>query len=89
MKKKVTKSAKKTSSSSKSLASKAKASGIPLATLKKVYARGLAAWRQGHRPGVAPNQWAAARTNSFITGVGGARKADADLYKKIKKKKNK
>jgi hypothetical protein len=85
MKKKPT--TKKTSPSSKSLAAKAKASGIPLGTLKKVYARGLAAWRQGHRPGVAPAQWAHARTNSFITGVGGARKADADLYKKAKKKK--
>jgi hypothetical protein len=38
----------KTSKSSKSLSSKAKASGIPLSTLRKVYQRGLAAWAQGH-----------------------------------------
>jgi hypothetical protein len=80
-------STKKAAPSSKSLAAKAKASGIPLSTLKKVYARGLAAWRQGHRPGVAPAQWANGRVNSYITGVGGARKADADLARKTKKKK--
>ena len=28
--------------------------------------------------------WATGRVNSFITGVGGARKADADLWKKAK-----
>ena len=51
--------------------------------LKKVYDRGMAAWRTGHRPGTTPQQWAFARVNSFITG-GGARKSDADLWKKRK-----
>jgi hypothetical protein len=81
--------AKKPSKADKSLAAKAKASGIPLATLKKVYARGMAAWKSGHRPGVAPAQWSHGRVNSFISGVGGARKADADLYKKAKASKKK
>jgi hypothetical protein len=31
--------------------------------------------------------WAMGRVNSFISGKGGARKADADLLKKRKKKK--
>jgi hypothetical protein len=31
--------------------------------------------------------WAMGRVNSFISGKGGARKADADLLKKGKKKK--
>ena len=63
------------------LKKKAEKSGIPLGVLRKVYERGMAAWRSGHRPGVAPQQWAHARVSSFLTGEGGARKADADLWK--------
>jgi len=73
----------------KGLAGKAKASGIPLSILKKVFAKGMAAWRSGHRPGVAPQQWAMGRVNSFITGSGGARKADADLWAQAQKAKGK
>ena len=54
--------------------------------LKKVYDRGMAAWRTGHRPGTTPQQWAFARVNSFITG-GGARKSDNDLWQRHKGKK--
>lgn len=68
------------------LPEKSKKSGISLGTLKKVYERGMAAWRSGHRPGTSPQQWAMARVNSFITGKGGARKADADLTSKKKGK---
>lgn len=67
------------------LKAKAKSSGISLGILREVYNRGMAAWRSGHRPGVAPQQWALGRVNSFITGVGKARKADADLWVKHKK----
>lgn len=67
------------------LKAKAKSSGISLGILKEVYNRGMAAWRSGHRPGVAPQQWALGRVNSFITGVGKARKADSDLWVKHKK----
>lgn len=70
----------------KALKAKAKSTGKSLATLKAVYRRGLAAWKSGHRPGVPQHQWAMGRVNSFVTGKGGARKADADLYKKSKKK---
>jgi hypothetical protein len=76
---------------SKALINKARKSGISARTLKKVYNRGKAAWNSGHRPGVAQEQWAMGRVNSFITGVGGARKADKDLWKnkkKIKKRRN-
>jgi hypothetical protein len=69
------------------LRGKAKASGISLSILREVYNRGMAAWRSGHRPGVAPQQWALGRVNSFVTGVGKARKADADLWEKHKKTK--
>lgn len=75
------------SSVDKSLTKKAKLSGIPKSILRQVYARGAHAWKSGHRPGVPQQQWAAGRVNSFITGKGGARKADADLYKKVKKSK--
>jgi len=71
----------------KALANKAKASGISKSILKRVYSKGAAAWKSGHRPGVSQQQWAMGRVNSFITGSGGARKADADLWAKAKKSK--
>lgn len=79
----------KQSNIDKTLKNKAKASGISVTILKKVYSRGMQAWNAGHRPGVSQHQWGMGRVNSFITGVGGARKADADLWKKVKDKKKK
>ena len=67
-----------------SLRKKSKASGIPMGILRKVFAKGMQAWNAGHRPGVAQHQWGMGRVNSFITGSGGARKADADLWTKAK-----
>ena len=49
-----------------SFADKSKASGISTGTLKKVYQRGVAAWKTGHRPGTTPTQWGHARVNAFI-----------------------
>ena len=68
------------------LVKKSEKSGIAYGILKTVYDRGMAAWRTGHRPGTTPQQWAFARVNSFLTG-GGARKSDADQWKKAKKSK--
>lgn len=48
------------------LAAKASKSGISVGTLKKVYDRGVAAWKTGHRPGTTPQQWGMARVNAFI-----------------------
>jgi hypothetical protein len=76
----------------KSLRKKSKASGIPVGILRKVYSRGSAAWNAGHRPGTPQQAWAMGRVNSFITGAGGARKADSDLWSKAsaaKKRKRK
>lgn len=73
----------------KALANKAKATGISKTTLKGVYEKGLAAWKRGHRPGASQHQWAMARVNSFVTGKGGARKADKGLWKKASKEKKK
>jgi hypothetical protein len=51
-----------------SLSAKSKISGVPLSILKKVYNRGLAAWRGGsHRPGASQHQWGVSRVNSFLT----------------------
>lgn len=49
-----------------SFADKSKKSGISVGTLKKVYNRGVAAWKTGHRPGTTPQQWGHARVNAFI-----------------------
>jgi hypothetical protein len=73
----------------KALANKAKSTGISKTILKSVYAKGLGAWKTGHRPGAGQHQWAMARVNSFVTGKGGARKADAKLWKRAQKSKNK
>jgi hypothetical protein len=67
------------------LEKKAVYSGIPVVILRQVYNRGMKAWNTGHRPGVAQHQWAMGRVNSFVTGVGGSRKADADLWEKAKR----
>ena len=56
-----------TEKSMEALKKKASKSGISYGTLKKVYNRGVAAWRTGHRPGTTPQQWGYARVNAFIT----------------------
>ena len=72
------------------LKKKAAKSGISYGTLKKVYNRGMAAWRTGHRPGTTPQQWGMARVNSYITkGKGTYYGADSDLSGKGKKKEKK
>lgn len=69
------------------LRKKSEKSGIPYGTLKKVYDRGMAAWKTGHRPGATQQQWGFARVNSFITkGKGTWGGADKDLAKGVKKK---
>jgi len=69
------------------LKNKAEKSGMPYGILKKVYDRGMAAWRGGHRPGASQQQWAFARVNSFITKSSGTLGgADKDLAAKVKGK---
>jgi hypothetical protein len=67
------------------LVKKADKSGMPYGILKKVYDRGMAAWKTGHRPGTTPQQWAFARVNSFTTKSSGTwGKADSDLAKQVR-----
>ena len=56
-----------TEKSMDALKKKASKSGVSYGTLKKVYDRGVAAWRTGHRPGTTPQPWGYARVNAFIT----------------------
>jgi len=66
------------------LVKKSEKSGMSYSILKKVYDRGMAAWKTGHRPGTTPQQWAFARVNSFTTKSSGTwGKADKDLAKQV------
>ena len=69
----------------KALANKAKeARGkgrkVTAGQLGRVYKRGLAAYKTGHRPGTTQHQWAMARVDSVLTG-GKAAKVDKDIMK--------
>ena len=64
------------------LRKKAKNSRFTLTQLKSVYRRGQGAYLSGGSRNVSMSAWAMGRVNSFITGKGGARKADADIMKK-------
>jgi hypothetical protein len=61
--------------------------GIPApGKLDQVYKRGLGAYySSGSRPKTSAHQWAMGRVKSFVSGKGGARKADSDLLKGKKK----
>ena len=64
---------------STSLPEIAKATGVSLSVLKKVYNRGMAAWRTGHRPGATEHGWAMARVHSFVLHGKTWHTADSDL----------
>ena len=56
------------------------ASRFSKSTLNKVYRRGLGAvYSSGSRHGQSAHSWAMGRVKSFVSGKGGARKADKDL----------
>ena len=79
------KAAKKGSSSETALKNLSKKHNVPLGILRQVMKRGQGAYfSSGSRPGQTPTSWGGARARSFASGSGGARKADADLWKKVK-----
>ena len=61
----------------------AKATGVSVGVLEKVYNRGMAAWRTGHRPGATEHGWGMARVHSFVLHGKTWRTADADLARQI------
>jgi hypothetical protein len=72
------------------LRKKAAESRFSVSTLRKVLQRGKAAFlSSGSRPGTNMTSWSRGRVNSFVSGKGGARKADADLLRGGAKKKTK
>jgi hypothetical protein len=66
----------------KSLPEIAKATHVPVKTLRTVYNRGMAAWRTGHRPGASQHAWGMARVHSFVLKGKTYRTADSDLATK-------
>jgi len=69
----------------KALRKKAEGTKFTPSQLQAVYRRGQGAYLSSGSRNVPMAAWAMGRVNSFISGKGGARKADADIYKKRKK----
>ena len=68
----------------KSIAERARATGIPQNLLQESYDRGMAAWRTGHRPGATQQQWGYARVSSLALCGKTHYTTDADLVRKAK-----
>lgn len=68
----------------KSIADRAKVSGVPQNLLQESYDRGMAAWRTGHRPGATQQQWGYARVSSLLTCGKTHYTTDSDLVRKAK-----
>jgi hypothetical protein len=68
------------------LRKKADGSRFTYGQLAQVYRRGQGAYLSSGSRNVPMSSWAMGRVNSFISGKGGARKADNDIYKKTRGK---
>ena len=66
----------------KSLKKKAEGTRFTYGQLARVYRRGQGAYLSGGSRNVTMQAWAMGRVNSFVSGKGGARKADADIARK-------
>lgn len=76
---------KRKSSTETTLKNYSKQYNVPVGILRQVVKRGKGAYfSSGSRPGQTPTSWGLARAKSFASGSGGARKADSDLWKKVK-----
>ena len=71
------------------LKKKAEGSKFTASQLERVYRRGQGAYLGGGSRNVPMAAWAMGRVNSFVSGKGGARKADADIAKKKPAKRKK
>ena len=71
----------------KTLREKAKGTRFTAGQLQQVYRRGQGAYLSSGSRNVSMAAWAMGRVNSFVSGKGGARKADADIAKKSTKRK--
>ena len=66
----------------KSLKKKAEGTRFTYGQLARVYRRGQGAYLSGGSRNVSMAAWAMGRVNSFVSGKGGARKADANILRK-------
>ena len=66
----------------KSLKKKAEGTRFTYGQLARVYRRGQGAYLSGGARNVWMAAWAMGRVNSFISGKGGARKAESDILRK-------
>ena len=66
----------------KSLKKKAEGTRFTYGQLARVYRRGQGAYLSGGSRNVSMAAWAMGRVNSFVSGKGGARTADADILRK-------
>ena len=73
-------------SAGRGLTNKAEQSEVSIETLTKVYIRGLAEWKENHKPGSNPQQWGMARVNSFIMRGKTYNTVDSDLKEEEEKK---
>ena len=71
------------------LRKKAEGTRFTYGELAKVYRRGQGAYLGGGSRNVPMSAWAMGRVNSYVSGKGGARKADADIYKKSRSRSKK
>lgn len=69
----------------RTLAQRAKLTGVPLTILQEVYDRGSAAWRTGHRPGQTTHSWSYPRVASFLLCGKTHYSTDSDLVRKAKR----
>ena len=73
----------------KALREKAEGTRFTYGELAQVYRRGQGAYLSSGSRNVSMAAWAMGRVNSYISGKGGARKADADIYKKSRSRSSK
>lgn len=69
----------------KSLKQRAKVTGVPLKYIEKVFSRGSAAWRTGHRLGQTTQSWSYPRVSSYLLCGKTHYTADSDLVRQAKK----
>lgn len=69
----------------KSLKQRSKVTGVPIKYLDKVFRRGSAAWRTGHRVSQTTQSWSYPRVSSFLLCGKTHYTADSDLVRQAKK----
>ena len=71
-------------SSESGLKKKAEKSGMPLGILRKVFNRGKAAWKSGHRPGTNPDQWGKVPSKPVLNALKYMRLQPEELFQKLR-----